>query len=117
MISVDQRGKILVIKLLGELEKEHLEEADRLVEEKLEESSGSNVLLDLRKYHGSSDLSTAWQEFKLVTAHGDRVEKIAVVGSFDWQKLATLLVSPFTKATERFFEPDEVQEAMEWLRA
>jgi len=26
------------------------------------------------------------------------------------------MVSPFSKAKERFFEPDEVQEAMEWLR-
>ena len=116
MLSVDQRGKILVIKLRGELEKEHLAEADRLVEEKIDESHGANILLDLRSYDGSPDLSTAWQEFKLITTHGDRVERIAVVGSLDWQKLATLLVSPFTKATERFFEPDEVQEAMEWLR-
>ena len=116
MLSVDQRGKILVIKLLGELEKEHLEESDKLLDEKLDESEGSNILLDLRKYDGAPDLSTAWQELKLVTSHGDRVEKIAVVGSFDWQKLATFLVSPFTKAKERFFEPDEAQEAMEWLR-
>ena len=78
--------------------------------------SDANILLDLRSYHGASDLSTVWQELKLVTTHGDRVERIAVIGSFDWQKLATLLVSPFTKARERFFEPDEVQEAMEWLR-
>ena len=39
-----------------------------------------------------------------------------VVGSLDWQKLATYLVSPFTKATERFYEPDEQNEAIEWLR-
>lgn len=116
MISVDQRGKILVIRLLGELKKEHLEESDRLLDEKLDETEGSNILLDLRKYDGAPDLSTAWQELKLVTSHGDRVEKVAVVGSFDWQKLATLLVSPFTKAKERFFEPDEAQKAMEWLR-
>lgn len=116
MLSVDKRGKILVIKLLGELKKEHLEESDRLLDEKLDETEGSNILLDLRKYHGSSDLSTAWRELKLVTTHGDRVEKIAVIGSFDWQKLATFLVSPFTKAKERFFEPDDAQEAMEWLR-
>ena len=57
-----------------------------------------------------------WQELKLVKSHGDRIQKIAVVGSLDWQKLATLLVSPFTKATERFFEPDEQQAAFDWLR-
>ena len=80
MLSVDQRGKILVIKLLGELKKEHLEESDRLVDEKLDESEGSNILLDLRKYHGSSDLSTAWQELKLATT-GDKsaVDPVPIV--------------------------------------
>ena len=116
MLSVDLRGKVLVLKLVGELKKEHLADADQLLEDKLDENEGANILLDLRRYEGAPDLSTAWQELKLVTTHGDRVEKIAVVGSLDWQKLATLLVSPFTKATERFFEPDEVQTALEWLR-
>jgi len=50
-----------------------------------------------------------------VTHYADKVEKIAVVGSLDWQKLATALVSPFTKAHERFFEPDEMDEASRWL--
>ena len=116
MLSADIRGKVLVLKLVGELDKENLSEADRLVDDKLDESQDANILLDLRRYEGASDLSGAWQELKLMTTHGDRVEKIAVIGSLDWQKLATLLVSPFTKATERFFEPDEVQEALEWLR-
>lgn len=117
MLSADIRGKVLVLKLVGELKEEHLADADQLLEDKIDENPDANILLDLRRYEGASDLSTAWKELKLVTAHGDRIDKIAVVGSLDWQKLATLLVSPFTKATERFFEPDEVQEALEWLRA
>ena len=116
MLSADYRGKVLVLKLMGELRKEHLQEADRLIDDKLDERESPPILLDLRRYEGAENLSTAWQELKLLTTHGDRVEKIAVVGSLDWQKLATLLVSPFTKATERFYEPDEIQEALEWLR-
>ena len=116
MLSVDQRGKILVVKLIGEVKKEHFAESDQLLEEKIEGDEDAVVLLDLRRYEGASDLSTAWQELKLVHTHANRVEKIAVVGSLDWQKLATLLVSPFTRATERFFEPDEIQEAFDWLR-
>lgn len=115
MLSVDQRGKILVVKLIGEVKKEHFAESDKLLDEKIEESGNALVLLDLRRYEGASDLSTAWQELKLVHTHANRVDKIAVVGSLDWQKLATLLVSPFTRATERFFEPDEAQEAHDWL--
>ena len=116
MLSADYRGKILVLKMMGELKEEHLADADRLIDEKLEGNDDARVLLDLRQYDGASELGTAWQEVKLITMHGNRVKKIAVVGSLDWQKLAILLVSPFTKATERFFEPDEQHEAFEWLR-
>jgi hypothetical protein len=116
MLSVDQRGKILVIKLTGQLKKEHLAESDKLIDQKLEGQEEARVLLDLRRYEGATELSTAWRELKLVTTHVNRVEKIAVLGFLDWQKLATLLVSPFTRATERFFEPDEQQEAFRWLR-
>ena len=117
MLSVDRRGKVLVIKLLGELEEEHLDEAAQLVDEKLTDNEGLPILLDMRRYDGADNLPTLWREFKLVTAYGDRVEKIAVIGALDWQKLATFLVSPFTKAKERFFEPDEVDDALRWLRA
>ena len=73
------------------------------------------LLVDLRKYDGAGDIATAWEEFKMVATQGDRVHKTAVIGMLDWQKLATLLVSPFTEAEERFFEPDEIDEAIEWL--
>jgi hypothetical protein len=116
MLSADQRGKILVLKLTGDLKKEHLADSDRLLDEKLEGNEDARVLLDLRRYEGASDLGGAWQELKLITSHTHRVERIAVLGSLDWQKLATFLVSPFTRATERFFEPDELQEALAWLR-
>lgn len=116
MLSADYQGKILVLKLTGELKSEQIAESDDLLDEKLEGNDDARVLLDLRRYDGASDLGTAWQELKLVKTYGDRVRKIAVLGSLDWQKLATLLVSPFTSATERFFEPDEIQNALEWLR-
>lgn len=115
MLSVDHHGKILVVKLLGEIDRAHLDEAEALIEEKLEGNTAP-VLIDLRQYDGAQDLGTAWRQFKLVTTYGDRVEKIAVVGALDWQKLATLLTNPFTKAKERFFEPDAVDEALRWLR-
>ena len=116
MLSVETRGKVLVMKLVGELEEEHLEEANLLVTEKIEDLAEVRILMDLRQYVGARDLHGAWQGFKLVTSHKDKVGKIAVVGSLDWQKLATLIMSPFTRAVERFFEPDEIDEALKWLR-
>ena len=116
MISIDRRGNILVIKLFGELRKENLDEVEQLIEGKIDANADLPLLIDLRRYEGAHDLSAAWGHFRLVSDYGDRVEKIAVVGALDWQKLATLLVSPFTRAKERFFEPDQIDEALAWLR-
>ncbi len=116
MLSVETRGKILVLKMSGVMKKEHLDEASELVTEKIQESELGSLLVDMRHYEGAEDLKTMWNEFKLVTANKNSVEKIAIVGNLDWQKLATLIVSPFTKATERFFEPDEIDDAINWLR-
>jgi hypothetical protein len=116
MLSVHKRGKVLVLKLIGELLEEHLDEVAHIVEEKIEQGEAALVLLDLTRYAGAHDLRTVWREFKLVSHYADSVEKMAVVGSLDWQKLATFLVSPFTRAHERFFEPDEIDDAYKWLR-
>lgn len=116
MLSVRNQGKILILKLVGELTREHLAEVDELLDDKLEGREDAHVLLDLRRYEGAGDLSTAWRELALVGTHANRVEKIAVVGSLDWQKLMTALVSPFTRAKERFFEPRKMDEALHWLR-
>ena len=116
MLSVDRRGKILIIKLRGELKGEQLDAAADLIDEKISQNQNVPLLIDLRQYEGSEDLSTAWRHFKLVSTYGDMVDKIAVVGALDWQKVAVFLVSPFTKAKERFFEPPEVDEALRWLR-
>ena len=117
MLSIETKGKILVLKLIGELTAEHFDEVADLVDEKIAANEEAPILVDLRRYEGAHDLGTAWQEFKLVQHYGERVDKIAVIGSLDWQKLATRLVSPFTRARERFFEPGEMDEAIHWLRS
>jgi hypothetical protein len=111
----NHRGKVLVIRPTGELESDQLEGVAELLERKIEKDHNTLVLLDLRRYEGAHDLETAWRELRLVTHYADKVEKIAVIGSLDWQKLATALVSPFTRAEERFFEPDEMEAASKWL--
>ncbi|MDX1383691.1 MAG: STAS/SEC14 domain-containing protein [Thermoanaerobaculia bacterium] len=116
MMAVETRGKILVLKMSGILKREHLDDAQHLVDEKLSEVEHARVLVDMRKYEGAEDFRTLWEEFRLVTANRNTVERIAVIGRLDWQKLATLIVSPFTRATEKFFEPEEMAEALEWLR-
>ena len=116
MLSVETHGNVLVVKLIGAMDENDLRESIQLVDRKVEEMDDLRLLLDLRRQAPPADFQTAWLELKLVTTHSDQVGKVAVVGSLDWQKLATALVRPFTRAEERIFEADEVDEALEWLR-
>ena len=116
MLSIQTRGRYLELKMTGVLKHEDLEEASEMVDDKLEELENAHLLVDMRRYEGAEDFKTLWEEFKLVTSNRNSIEKIAIVGDLDWQKLATLIVSPFTRAKERFFESDEMDEALKWLR-
>ena len=108
MLSIQTRGRYLELKMTGVLKHEDLEEASEMVDDKLEDLENAHLLVDMRRYEGAENLKTMWDEFKLVTANRNSVEKIAIVGRLDWQKLATLIVSPFTRAKEKFFEPEEI---------
>ena len=69
MLSVETRGKILVLKMIGVLKQEHLDAASDLVNEKLQETENGLILVDMRRYEGAEDLKTMWKEFKLITAN------------------------------------------------
>lgn len=116
MLSVQTRGNILVVKMIGVLDLEHIQQANDLVDEKLEGLQDALLLVDMRRYEGAEDLKTLWEEFRFVTANKNSVAKVAIIGNLDWQKLATLIVSPFTRAKEKFFEPEEMDDALKWLR-
>ncbi len=62
------------------------------------DSEDALVMVDMRRYEGAEDLKTLWEEFRFVTSNKNSVDKIAIIGKLDWQKLATLIVSPFTRA-------------------
>jgi hypothetical protein len=110
-------GKILVVRVSGKLEKadyEHLvPEFERLVQQ----HGKLRVLYDMTDFHGW-DLGALWEGTVLKIKHSadtERIERCAMVGEKKWQQGMAAFCKPFTKATIRYFDHADADEARKWL--
>ncbi|MCM8525764.1 MAG: STAS/SEC14 domain-containing protein [Lentisphaeraceae bacterium] len=61
------------------------------------------------------DLHALWDDIKFDFQHFNDFEKIAMVGEKSWQKWMAIFCKPFTMARVKYFEKDDIVEAMAWL--
>lgn len=114
-LSSKASGRILEVRLLGELTEEDIENATPMLDERIAEHGKLLVLLRLEKFHGWDSLHAIWDHFVLVKHHHAAVERIAIVGNQTWKKFMATMARPFLKAEERYFEPNEHAKASAWL--
>lgn len=74
------------------------------------------VLFDMTGFHGW-DVAALWEDTKFATHHFKDIERIAMVGETKWQQGMAVFCKPFTKATIRYFDHADVDEARTWLTA
>ena len=72
------------------------------------------LLLDLRGFRGWT-LPALWDELEFDIAHRGQFERMAIVADSTWLAWATKLARPFLGAEMRFFAPDEIDRARDWL--
>jgi len=76
-----------------------------------------NMLVVMGGFEGWAGLEAAKADFELGTHQYRQVEKAAFIGEKKWQKWAIKMMDPFTRRTEeRFFEPDQLDEAWQWVK-
>ena len=76
-----------------------------------------NLLVVIENFEGYASLDAAKDDFKFGTQQYRQVEKAAYVGDKKRQEWAVKLMNPFTRHTdERFFEPDQLEEAWQWVK-
>ena len=61
------------------------------------------------------DAGSLWETAKLDAKRFDHIERVAVVGERTWQQSAMGFSKPFTTATVRYFTPEQIDAAREWL--
>jgi len=73
------------------------------------------LLLDASEFDGWQDVAAAKTHFLFVKEHHSRVERIAVLGSQQWQHWLASAISVFVHPEVRCFEPDHKKAALKWL--
>ena len=109
-------GHLVALRFHGKLEHEDFEQLAPLLDEQIDVEGGSiRLLIDLEDFEGYEDLHALWDHFLLVKDHHKAVERIAVVGDEDWERLLVEYVGRFTNAEVGYYAAKRHDAALEWL--
>ena len=108
-------GRILEVSLTGKLVKEDYATFVPAVDKAISEGGKLRMLVVMHDFHGWT-ASAAWEDTKFGARHFSDIDRLAMVGETKWQHGMTIFCKPFTTATVRYFEHDQIEAARAWLR-
>jgi len=113
-IKEDRSGRILEVRATGKLEAEDYARFVPAFERLVETQGKLRVLFELHDFHGWT-AGSLWEDLKFEAKHFSDIERLAIVGEKKWQEGMATFCKPFTTAQVRFFKPDQMDAAREWL--
>lgn len=114
-IERDNSG-IWVVRVFGALRKEELDavQAAGLKGAAADENARVLVIVedDFCGWVGAEE----WNDMTFFVQHGDRIDKIAIVGNPMWESRMLMFTGAgFRRAPVKYFKPDQLAEARAWL--
>ncbi len=105
----------LSLKARGKLTHEDYETMKPLIDSALDSVRDPTVtaLVDATELEGW-DAQAAWDDFKLGLKHGNKFDKVAVVGNKDWQETSSKISGWFMSGDVEYFE--SAGAALNWLK-
>lgn len=113
-ISDENESKIVVVQLSGTLLVSDYDDFVPQFERLVGMHGKLRVLLDMSDFHGWKP-GALWKEIEFDVKHMNDIERLAVIGSKEWQKNIAAISKPFTKTNIRYFDTTGAAEARKWL--
>lgn len=107
--------QVFAFKAVGRLTHDDYQTFLPRLEKILQQDGRISILLELENFHGW-ELQAAMDDYRFGMDHQDSFERIAIIGDKRWEEWLALLARPFVKADIRFFVPEQIGEAWDWLR-
>lgn len=107
-------GRLLVIRASGKLVRDDYAHFGPEVDRLIDRYGRIRILFEMRDFHGW-DAGALWEDIKFDLKHFKDIERLAIIGQKRWQKGMATFCKPFTKAKIRYFTPEQVQDAHQWL--
>ena len=105
----------LSLKAVGTLTHGDYQKITPMIDSALKEVKEPEVLalIDARELEGW-ELRAGWDDFKLGLKHGNKFDKVAMLGNQKWQDFASQIATWFISGDVKYFEDE--QEAIAWLK-
>ncbi len=92
---------------------------DRLVtaaKEGIGDATAVRVLIEATGFHGWRELRALWQHLRFVVGVRAKLDRVAVVGEAKWQERLVSTAKHVGRVDARFFDADDLDDALEWVR-
>ena len=103
------------IKVDGKLTKEDYSVLIPYLENRINESGPVNMLCDMTNFSGM-EIEAFWDDFKFCMSHLNDFKRMALVGDQKWLEWMTKSINPLFKTEMKYFHPDQLDEAWDWLK-
>lgn len=107
-------GNIFAIRLSGKLTKPDYEHFIPETERRIKQHGKLRMLVEMRDFHGWT-LGALWEDIKFDLRHFADIERLALVGEKKWEAGMAAFCKPFTRATVRYFDAAQRDDAIAWL--
>ncbi len=109
-------GRVLEVRVTGKLTKEAYQKFVPAVNAQIKEYGKLRILFLMQDFHGWT-AGAMWEDLKFDLKHWKDIERLAIVGDKKWEKGMAAFCKPFTKATIRYFDAAQIEEARQWLES
>jgi hypothetical protein len=113
-IETISAGRILEVRVTGKLTKDAYQKLVPAVDAQIKQHGKLRILFVMHDFHGWT-AGALWEDLKFDLAHWKDIERLAIVGEKKWEQGMASFCKPFTKATIRYFDAAQLEEAREWL--
>ncbi|WP_321494818.1 STAS/SEC14 domain-containing protein [uncultured Desulfobacter sp.] len=107
-------GTIVRLVFKDTLKKEDYEQFVPMVEKIMESRDKIRMLIELRDFKGWS-VGAMWEDTKFGLSHFTDIDRLAIVGDKQWEKTMATFIKPFTTATVKYFDLEELDAANVWI--
>jgi hypothetical protein len=112
---LEQAGqKFIEVDLSGKLTREDYEKFGPQMDRLIAEHGKIRLLTRMENFDGWT-AGGLWEDIKFDFKHFNDIDRVAFVGDEKWEKGMSKFCKPFTRAEIRFFRPERIQDARNWL--
>jgi hypothetical protein len=85
------------------------------IERLIQKEGKIRMLIRMHNFHGWT-VGALWEDIKFDLKHFGDIERLALVGERKWEAGMAVFCKPFTRATVRYFDEAQAEEAQRWIK-